>query len=329
MRALVLGATGFLGFHVARCLLEAGHDVRVLVRPTSDRRRLTSDLIDVRVGDLLDAEAVARAVAGVDWVFDAAGRISFWKGDRAEIRAQHVTGTAHVADACRRAGVRLIYTSSTAALGRPRPDGAIGDETTPFDWDSATFPYACAKRAAEQTLAASVAEGLDAVTVMPTTTFGPFDHNLSAARFIADLDAGRILGYPPGGLTVAHVQAVAAGHLAAARVGRTGERYVLGGEHLTYRALFTLIAHELGRHPPRLPVPTAVLRALGTGGSLVSAVLRRDLGLNQATATFGCVRLYYSSAKAVRELGYRPLPAADAIHQACVWWRESKERRAA
>lgn len=329
MKALVTGATGFIGYHVMQRLLAEGHEVRVLVRPTSDRRRLGSAPVDVCTGAVEDASAVRRAVAGCGWVFHAAGSISFWTGHAARTRLHHVTGTAHVAAACRATGARLVCTSSVAALGRPRPDGAVGDETTAFDWDPQRHPYGYAKHEAQRQLLAAARDGLDVVIVMPTTTFGACDHNFSAARVIAEIDGGLIMGYPDGGQTVAHAGAVAAGHVAAAARGRRGERYVLGGEHLVYRDLFAEVARGIGRRPPRLHLPRPLMRVLGTGGSVASVLLRRDIGLNRTSAMLGCYRLFYASDKAVRELGFAPRPAREAIAEACEWYLAQRGARAA
>jgi dihydroflavonol-4-reductase len=171
--------------------------------------------------------------------------------------------------------------------------------------------------------------GLDAVTVLPATTFGPYDFNYSVARMIENIDAGLIFIYPPGGITVAHADAVAEGHLRAAQLGRTGARYVLGGEHLTFRDLFARIARRLGRRPPWLPVPPRALRILGAGGSLASTLARRDLGLTSTSARLSCLHLYYDSAKAIHELGYEPRSADDALTQACCWYRDGANARAA
>ena len=148
--------------------------------------------------------------------------MAFWSADAGALEREHVDGTRRVAQACRAAGARLVYTSSVASLGCPRPDRTIGDESTPFDWDHRRFPYQAAKRAAEEAVLAEVREGLDGVMVLPATTFGAYDWNLSAARFIDNLYAGRIVGYPPGALTVADAEAVAEGHVRAATRGRRG-----------------------------------------------------------------------------------------------------------
>jgi len=329
MKALVIGATGFLGHHVMRRLLADGHEVRVMLRPTSAPERLRGAAVERCVGDLADVDALARAVRGCDWVFHAAGSISLWTGRTAQLRADHVDGTDHVARACQATGARLVWTGSVGALGRPHPDGAVGDETTPFDWPAGIHPYGEAKRDAEASLRIAAAGGLDVVVVMPTTTFGPLDENLSAARMIAEIDGGLILGYPAGGMTVAHVDAVAAGHVAAAARGRRGARYVLGGDHLTYRALFAMIAEGIGRRPPRIRLPRPLMRVLGSGGGLASSLLGRDVGLNRASALLGCFHLYYSSDKAIRELGWYPLPARDAVREACDWYLATRGHRAA
>jgi dihydroflavonol-4-reductase len=329
MKSLVIGATGFIGFHVMHRLLDEGHEVRCLLRPSSDPRRLAGHSVEVCIGDVTDSESIARAVEGCRWVFHAGGRISFWSGDAAWLERDHVLGSIHVADACQRVGARLIYTGSVATLGRPADDGAVGDETTPFDWNPRMHPYAFVKHEAANRLCDAVARGLDVVIVMPTTTFGANDFNLSAARMIVDVDRGKIFGYPAGGMTVAHAAAVAAGHVQAAATGRCGERYVLGGDHLLYQELFAMIAREVGRRAPLFRLPGPVLTLIGAGGSAASSLLRRDLGLTRTTALLGQLKLYYSSAKAIREIGYHPLPASAAVREACSWYREQVRARPA
>jgi dihydroflavonol-4-reductase len=284
VKVYVSGATGFLGAHVARALAAAGADVR------ADRV------------DLLDPAALERAVAGCDAVVHAAALYSY-DADAALLAAVNVDGTRNVIEACRRRGVRRLVHTSTAGTCGPVPGREATEADGPPDWELAV-PYKQTKLAAERLVLDAARDGLDAVVVNPTTPVGPGDRKPTpTGRMIAGVAAGRIRAYVgTTGLNVADVADVARGHVLALERGRRGERYLLGGANLSLRELFAQIAVAAGLRPPRVRVP------------YVATVAAAALGLaNRHEVRLARLPMYFSSAKARRELGYDPGPVSEAI----------------
>jgi dihydroflavonol-4-reductase len=322
-RALVTGASGFLGARLTRALLAGGLEVRASYRPGDDLRLLAEQPVERRPCDLLDAEATAELCEGCALVLHAAALVSFRPADYDRQMQINVGGTRALLQGARRAGVRrFLYTSTVNTLGVPR-EWTEGDEHTPFDWAPHRLGYMDSKRAAEDLVLEAAARGeLDALAVLPGTMFGPGDLNLNAGTYLIQGARGRLRAAPPGGTSVVHVDDVARGQLAALRLGRSGQTYVLGGENLSYRQLFTLIAEELGVAPPRLTLPKGLLAAAGTAVGWANA-LRLPLPVSAGTLTAGSVGLYYSSEKARRELGYSFRPAREGIRDAIAWYRSN------
>lgn len=320
-RLLITGASGFLGARLSRAALAAGLAVRASYRPGDDLRLLDGLALERRPSDLLDRDATATLCEGCTLVLHAAALVSFRPADYDRQLRINVGGTRALLEGARRAGVRrFLYTSTVNTLGIP-PAGTVGDEGTPFDWAPHRLGYMDSKRAAEEAVLEAAARGeLDALAVLPGTMFGPGDLNVNAGSYILQASRRRLVAAPPGGTSVVHVDDVAAGHLAALRLGRRGERYILGGENLSYRELFTLITEELGLPPPRLTLP----RGLLTGAAAVGRRLE-SLGLplpaSPGALVAGASELFYSSEKARRELGYRHRPARDGIREAIAWYR--------
>src|SRR5262245_6690433 len=241
MQVLVTGGTGFLGANLAAALVARGDSVRVLRRPSSSLVALEGLPIEHAIGDITEPDAVERAVEGCELVFHVAAIAAYWRDKPGRIYHVNVEGTRVVMEACLRAGVsRVVHTSSAAAVGIAQ-DG-IADETTPFDRLSATFAYADSKRLAEAVVREAVARGLSAVIVNPAVVIGAADHYLNSGSLVVAYGAGRIPAVPPGGICVADVDAVTQGHLLAAARGRAGERYILGGENLSYLQVTATIA---------------------------------------------------------------------------------------
>lgn len=320
-RLLITGASGFLGARLARAALAAGLAVRASYRPGDDTRLLDGLALERRPCELLDKGAVAALCEGCTLVLHAAALVSFRPSDYDRQLRINVGGTRALLQGARRAGVRrFLYTSTVNTLGIP-PAGTVGDETTPFDWQPHRLGYMDSKRVAEVEVLEAAARGqLDALAVLPGTMFGPGDVNVNAGSYIVQGSRRRLVAAPPGGTSVVHVDDVVAGHLAALRVGRRGERYVLGGENLTYRALFTLITEELGLPPPRLTLPRAPLLAVAAAGRRLEA-LGVPLPASPGALVAGASLLFYSSEKARRELGYSYRPAREAIRDAIAWYR--------
>ncbi len=321
MKALVTGGSGFIGAALVRALCARGHDVRAFFRPGDDPRLLDGLPAERIEGDIGNREALAAAARGCEGVFHTAGNLSFLKRDRALQSRVNVDGASAVVDACLRAGVRrLVHTSSVNACGIPFPQGTIGDEETPFNWESVGFHYALTKRAGEQVALAADGPRLEVVVVNPGTVFGPGDIHRNAGSYILAIQKGPVFFYPGGGANVVHVAAVLAGHLAAFDRGRAGQRYILGGENLTYREIFATIAEVLGRPKPRLAVPYP---AAWTAAGLVEAAAEisgRPARLSVEAVRAGYLKLFYSSAKAERELGLPRIPFRRAVEEAADWY---------
>jgi dihydroflavonol-4-reductase len=321
--SLVTGASGFVGSAVVRALLAAGHAVRVLVRPTSDPRNLRNLPVETRVGALEDRASLAAAVAGCRALFHVAADYRLWVRDPAAMRRANVDGTRDLMEAALAAGVaRIVYTSSVATLGLTR-DGTPADETTPVGAADMIGPYKRSKFDAEAVVRELVAtRGLPCVIVNPSTPIGPRDVKPTpTGRIIVEAASGRMPGYVDTGLNLVHVDDVAAGHLAAFACGRVGERYILGGENLTLAEMLAEIARLAGRAPPRLKVPRLAVYPV----ALVEETLARLTG-REPFATFDGLRMakkkmFFSSAKAERVLGYRFRPAREGLADALAWFR--------
>jgi dihydroflavonol-4-reductase len=323
VKVLVTGGTGFIGGQVCAACVARGDDVRVLRRAGSSLAALAGLPIDYVVGDLLDREAVARAVGGCELVFHVGAISSYWRARREQIYQVNLEGTRIVMEACLRAGVpRVVYTSSAAAVGIA--PGRPADEGTPFDRLSATFAYADSKRRAESVVREMVARGLPAVIVNPAVVIGAGDHYLNAGSLVIEYSKGRIPLVPPGGICVADADAVTAGHLAAAARGRAGERYILGGENLSYLDVAATIAAVAGVRRPRLVVPAGLLGLLAPLVDLANRVSRRPPKLSGEQIRLSRENFFFNSSKAVRELDYPLLPFRGAVEKALAWYRANQ-----
>lgn len=322
MRALVTGASGFIGYHVARRLVREGVEVRALVRGDRAPRHLKDLGVEVVRGDLLDPESLARAVRGCGWVFHVAALYSLWERDSRVFYDVNVVGTRHVLAACRQAGVeRLVYTSTVAALGR-RPDGLPADESVRFNlWDEADH-YMRSKYLAEEEVLAAAREGLPVVVVCPSSPVGSHDFRPTpTGRPILDIMRRRMPVYVDGVMNVVDVEDVADGHLLAMTRGRVGEKYILGHQNMALGEFFRLVAEMAGAPAPPLRLPYPVAMAVSQG--MVGAA--RLLGI-QPLATPRLVRrlhlgLAVDPSKAVRELGLPQTPVREAVRKAVTWFR--------
>ncbi len=322
---LVTGATGFVGAAVVRRLLAAGEAVRVLTRPASDRTNLDGLDVEVVTGDLTEPATLAPAVQGCATVYHVAADYRLWVRDPAVLYRANVEGSAAIVRAAADAGARrIVYTSSVAALGIPK-DGTPGDEDTPVTVDDMVGHYKRSKFLAEAAVQRLADDGAPVVIVNPSTPVGPRDVKPTpTGRVILDAARGKIPAYVDTGLNVVHVDDVAEGHLLAAAKGQVGRRYVLGGENLALREILGEIARLTGRRPPAVRLPRGPLFPVAwvaegwarlTGGS--EPLITAD-GLRMAGKT-----MWFSSARAERELGYKTRPAAEALADAIAWFRET------
>ncbi len=327
---LLTGATGFVGSAVARNLAARGHRLRLLVRRGSDRRNLAGLEAELAEGDLGDPASLTAAVAGCRFVFHVAADYRIWVPDPAAMLRANVDGTVALLRAGMAAGMeRAVYCSSVAALGLTG-DGTLADERTPVDVAGIAGVYKRSKYEAEQAVRRLVRkEGLDAVIVNPAAPIGPRDIKPTpTGRMVADAAAGRMPAYIDTGLCVVHVDDVAEGHALALERGRTGESYILGGENLTLGALLAVVAEVAGRRPPRIRLPIAALWPV----ALVCEALARTAGIEPLVTTdhlrMARKKMFFSSAKAIAELGYAPRPARDAVADAVAWFRANGMVRA-
>src|SRR5207247_10181001 len=303
------GGTGFVGATVVRELLAQRRAVRVLARPRGDRRALAGLDVEICEGDLLDAASVQRAVKGVDVVFHVAADYRLWAPDSEELHRVNVGGTRAVLEAAGAAGVsRVVYTSTVGALGIPE-DGVPGTEETPVSLRDMIGPYKVSKFLAEQVALGFAHQGLPVVVVNPSAPVGPWDVKPTpTGRMIVDFLEGRMFATMDTGLNLVHVRDVARGHLAAAERGRAGERYILGHENRSLGEIGALLAEISGGRPPRLRVPYAVAWCGAACMEGFARVSGRPPKVPLSAVRMARKRMYFSAAKAVRELG---LPQTD------------------
>ena len=322
MNILVTGGTGFVGSHLAAALIRRGDRVRVFRRPSSSLVALDGLDVEHFVGDILNPQAVGRAVAGCDCVFHVAAVASYWRARQEQVRRVNVEGTRMVMQACLDAGVRrVVHTSSVAAVGIS-PDGNPADENTTFDALSSTFVYAESKYRAEIEVQRAVAEGLSAVIVNPAAVIGPGDHHMISSSIVAEFARRYVPFVSPGGMAVVDIDAVVQGHLAAAERGRAGERYILGGENLSHREIAAIICELVDRRPPRWTIPAWLLGPAATVVDVYNRVSPRPPILSGEQVRLGGTNFFFDSRKAVRELDYQLLPFRAAAARAYRWYQD-------
>jgi len=315
---LVTGATGFIGWHVARQLLERGDCVRILARPSSNIRELEG--ASVAYGDLQQEDSLRRAVAGCQLVFHVAADYRLWAPHPEELYHCNVEGTRSLLRAAREAGVeRFVYTSTVGCIGIP-PDG-IGDEETPVSLEDMTGAYKRSKFLAEQEALRAAREGFPVIIVNPTAPIG--DHDVKptpTGKIIVDYLKGNMPAYVDTGLNLVDVRDTARGHLLAAEAGRPGERYILGSENLTLAQIFNKLSSLSGVPAPKHQIPYEVALVAG----MVSTGWARISG-HEPRAPLDAVRMakkkmFVTPAKAVRELGFAANPVDGALRRAVDWF---------
>jgi hopanoid-associated sugar epimerase len=323
-RVLVTGVSGFVGSAVARALLAQGHAVRALVRPTSPRGNLDGLDLEIVEGDMRDAASLDRALQGVGHLFHVAADYRIWARDPEEIvRANH-EGTRTVMEAARRADIeRIVHTSSVATLAL-RQDGVPVDEASPNAPETTIGAYKRSKVMAERLVERMAADGLPAVIVNPSTPIGPRDIKPTpTGRIVVEAANGRMPAYIDTGLNLVHVDDVAQGHLLAWRRGRVGERYILGGQDVSLGAMLGEIARLVGRKPPTIQLPRAPLFPLAHAAELVARITGKEPFVTVDGLKMAKYRMFFSSAKAERDLGYRARPYQEALADAVAWFRQA------
>ena len=324
-RVLVTGASGFVGSAIVRAFLAAGYPVRTFVRAASPRSNLDGLETESVEGDICDENAVARAMAGARYVAHAAADYRLWARDPDAIVRTNVEGTRTVMQAALRAGVeRVVYTSSVATLALGA-DGRPADENVPLSETAAVGAYKRSKVKAERLVETMTArDALPAVIVNPSTPVGPRDiRPTPTGRMIIAAASGGMPAFVDTGLNLVHVDDVAAGHVAALEHGTVGERYILGGENVFLADILREIARLAGRRPPRVKLPRAPLYPLAAAAQMLATVTGREPLLTLDGLRMSRQRMFFSSAKAERDLGFRARPYTLGLRDALAWFREA------
>ncbi|MFZ0802477.1 MAG: hopanoid-associated sugar epimerase [Terriglobales bacterium] len=323
MLAFVTGATGFVGSHVARVLAEQGADLRLLVRATSDTRNIDGLNAERVLGDLRDPVSIEKAMAGCDSVFHVAADYRLWVRDPEQMYRANVEGTRTILDAARKNRVRrLVHTSSVATMGFTS-NGQQADENSPVRLESMIGPYKRSKFMAEQLALQAGAGGMDVVVVNPTTPVGEQDiRPTPTGRIVVDFLKKKFPAYVDTGLNLVDVRECARGHLTAFEKGRSGERYILGGENLTLKQILDKLAAITGLPSPKVKVPYVLALATGVVDEVVTGrILGREPRATIDAVRMGRKKMFVSSVKAERELGWSPSPVDGALRRAVEWFR--------
>src|SRR5271154_5691700 len=323
MLAFVTGATGFLGSHVARVLAEQGADLRLLVRSTSNLKNLEGLKADTAVGDLRDAASLEKAMAGCEVVFHVAADYRLWLRDPAEMYRSNVEGTRAILSAARKNAVRcVVYTSSVATMGF-NGKGYPADEDSPVALADMIGPYKRSKFMAEQIAMEAGRSDMHVVTVNPTTPVGEQDVKPTpTGRIVVDFLKRKFPAYVETGLNLVDVRECAHGHIAALEKGKSGERYILGGENLTLKQILDKLGAISGLPSPTVKLPYFVAYVAGAVDETVSGGLfGREPRATVETVRMGKKKMWASSDKAERELGWKTVPAENALRRAVEWFR--------
>ena len=325
MKAFVTGATGFVGSHVATVLAEQGADLRLLVRTGSDPKNIQGLNADRVVGDLCEPESIDRAMAGCDVVFHVAADYRLWVRDPAQMYRANVEGTRTILQAARKNGVRrVVYTSSVATMGFTVKNNPV-DESSPVSLENMIGHYKRSKYMAEEVALAAGRDGIDVVVVNPSTPVGEQDIKPTpTGRIVVDFLKKKFPAYVDTGLNLVDVRECARGHVAALEKARSGERYILGGENLTLKQILDKLAAITGLPSPRVRLPYAIALASGVVDTVVTGVvLRREPRVTLDAVRMGRKKMFVSSAKAERELGWKAVPVDAALRRAVQWFTEN------
>ncbi|HEY1363912.1 MAG TPA: hopanoid-associated sugar epimerase [Xanthobacteraceae bacterium] len=322
---LITGASGFVGSAVARALVRRGYAVRALIRPSSRTGHIAGLGLDFCEGDLRDRAAVSAAVAGMRYVFHVAADYRLWAKDPGELFATNVEGTRIVMREALGAGVEcVVYTSSVATLRLPA-DGGPADETSLASEHEGIGAYKKSKIAAERLVEKMVErERMPAVIVNPSTPVGPCDvRPTPTGRIIVEAARGRIPAFVDTGLNLVHVDDVAEGHLAALEQGKIGTRYILGGSDVSMQQMLADIAALVGRRPPRIRLPHWSVLPVAYAAEAIARLDGREPFATVAGVRMARHRMYFSSARAQRELAFRARPYRLGLEDAVRWFRDA------
>jgi dihydroflavonol-4-reductase len=344
LKVFVTGATGFLGSHVARVLAEQGADLRLLVRPSSDLRNIVDLNAERASGDLRDPASIEKAVSGCEVVFHVAADYRLWVRDPAEMYRSNVEGTRALLEAARKQGVRrVVYTSSVATMGFGRnghgghvggpqsagstdqalTDAVVTDEDSPVSIDDMIGHYKRSKFMAERVAFEAAGSGVDVVIVNPTTPIGERDVKPTpTGRIVLDFLRRKFPAYVDTGLNLVDATECARGHIQALEKGKSGERYILGGENLTLKEILDRLGAIAGLKSPTVKLPYIFALATGVVDEMVTGrLLRREPRATIDAVRMGRKMMFVSSAKAERELGWRRVPVDGALRRSVEWFQ--------
>jgi len=327
MLAFVTGATGFLGSHVVRALIAQGAQLRLLVRPSSDLRNIEDLNADRVLGDLRDPASFEKALAGCEAVFHVAADYRLWVRDPEQMYRSNVEGTRTLLEAAREQGVRrVVYTSSVATMGftsNGQTNGYLADEESPVSLADMIGHYKRSKFMAEQVAFEAARSGVDVVVVNPTTPVGERDVKPTpTGRIVLDFLKGKFPAYVETGLNLVDAAECAGGHIQALEKGKSGERYILGGENLTLKQILDRLAAITGLKSPTVKLPYVFAFATGVVDEMVTGrLLRREPRATIDAVRMGRKMMFVSSAKAERELGWRMVPVDGALQRSVEWFR--------
>lgn len=324
MECFVTGATGFLGSHVARQLLAHGAELRLLVRPTSRLDNIADLPAERVVGDLRDLQSLKKGMFGCEFVFHVAADYRLWSRNRQELYDSNVEGTRNILQAARDSRVRrVIYTSSVATMGFGN-NGRLTDEKSPVTLANMIGDYKRSKFMAERLVLEAAHDGQNVVVVNPTTPVGERDIKPTpSGQIILDFLRRKFPAYVDTGLNLVDVLDCAEGHLLAMEKAQPGERYILGGENLTLKQILDKLAAITGLPSPKIKLPYAIAVAAGAWGSaFVGGILKREPRATLEAVQMARKKMFVTSAKAERELGWNPRPVDEALKRAVKWFRE-------
>jgi dihydroflavonol-4-reductase len=323
LKVFITGATGFVGSHVARALQDAGADLRLLVRPSSVTANIDSLNADRVVGDLREPDSLKDLMSGCDALFHVAADYRLWAPDHADMFRANVGGTRAILQAAQDAGIRrVVYTSSVATMGFTN-NGHLADEKSPVSVRDMIGPYKQSKFIAEQVAFEAARSGMDVVIVNPTTPVGERDIKPTpTGRVILDFLKRKFPAYVDTGLNLVDVSACARGHISAFEKGKSGERYILGGENLTLKRILDRLGAITGLPSPKVRLPYAVAFCAAFVDTTVTGhILRREPRATIDAVRMGRKKMFVTSAKAERELGFAVLPVEDALRRAVNWFK--------
>jgi dihydroflavonol-4-reductase len=323
VKVFITGATGFVGSHVAQELSRQGADLRILIRSTSKLENLAGLAAETVTGDLLQVDALRSAVSGCDVVMHVAADYRLWVTDPEKMHATNVVGTRELLRIAREEGVRrVVYTSSVATIGC-FSDGRLADEATPVSLANMIGHYKRSKYLAEQEAVAAARDGQQVIILNPTTPIGSGDIKPTpTGRIVVDFLNRKFPAYMDTGLNLVDVNEVARTHVHALEGGRSGERYILGGENLTLKQLLDKMSAITGLPSPTMRVPHSVAMAFAVWDQTVTGRLRgREPRATVEAVRMGKKKMFVSSAKAERELGFQVLPVYAALRSAIDWFR--------